>query len=244
MIKKIHRFWAGGPMPSEYRHYGEEWLALNPGWELFDWTQEMAEDYGIINRHVWDDLGVPPEGATIHDVALATQRADVFAYEIVYKMGGLYVNTDIQPIRPLSDMFRKDLDLQVKAMATRESDDAWVTNGVLWAPEAGMDFWRDVIEHLSVRYQRMKHSPMNEVTGPYLLTWVYGLRPNNLIVLDKNYFNPIYLDKIPYGKKLEFNMKDIPQETIGIHKWGHRTNMRPQVPFTRPDDGEELLPPW
>jgi mannosyltransferase OCH1-like enzyme len=244
MIKKIHRFWAGPEMPEEYKYYGTEWLALNPGWELIDWTQEQAEEQGIINRHVWDDLAIAPEGATTHDVALATQRADVLAYELVYKYGGLYVNTDIQPIKPLSELFRYDMNLQTMPMATRETNDNWVTNGVLWAPEEGMSFWADVIEHLSARYPRLKRRPMNEVTGPYLLTWVYGLRPNDLIVLDHEYFNPIYLDKVPLGKKMEFKMSDLPAKTIGVHKWGHRTNMRPQTTYTRPDDGEELLPPW
>lgn len=232
MIQTIHRFWGGPePIPDNYREFGEQWEALNPGWKHILWTEETILQDGIINKDVWDDLAIPAQGFGLDEIALATQRADVIGYEIVYKHGGLYVNTDIQPVRPIQHLINEYPQIQESAAAPMEDED-WVVNAALWAPQPHMMFWQYCVQYLPERYYSYpKTAFMNERTGPHLLTHAWRVLPPGLLVtLDKNTFNPIHWSQVMYGQDAEFNKDDLPHNTIAVHHWGHRKNQRAQTP--------------
>jgi mannosyltransferase OCH1-like enzyme len=229
MIKKIHRIWFGpAPMPENYYQFGQAFAYMNPGWEVIDWTEEMVLDSGIINSGVWNHLGTPGPGETINEVALATQRADVVGYELVYRYGGLYLNTDIEPVKPLGVLFDNNPALYEKAGAGYEIDQ-WVVNAAMWAPDIGNEFWGRVIEALPARYYSMPGAYMNATTGPHLLTQTYHDYPHLLHVFHKDTFNPIYFPEVAYGEDAIFDIDLLPEITVGVHHWGHRKNMRPQT---------------
>jgi mannosyltransferase OCH1-like enzyme len=230
MKKLIHRIWIGpAEMPEEYKFFGDEWERLNPDWKVVDWDEValgLDRTEAWINSAVLDDLldkGAQP-GAD--KIALATHLADVLAYEIVYRYGGLYVNTDMQPVRSLDNLFERNESLETNPAAGKE-DDYWVVNAVLWAPEPNMDFWLAVIKQLPVRYFSMPGEYMSNTTGPHLLTQVYQGR-RDLVVLDKTVFNPLHFSQVNYGEDAVFDLDDLPAETITVHHWGHRRNRRNQ----------------
>jgi mannosyltransferase OCH1-like enzyme len=229
MIQKIHRIWFGpDPMPENYQEFGQKWKDLNPEWEVIDWTEEMVQDIGIINQDIWDHLGTPGLGETVHPIALATQRADVLDYELIYRFGGLYVNTDIEPVRPLSVMFDNNLPMHDMAAAGFEIDE-WVVNAAMWAPFVEMPFWAHVIDAMPERYYSRPGDYMSNTTGPHLLTQVWREHYEMLYTFEKDTFNPIYFPEVELGKDAVFNFDDLPAVTIGVHHWGHRKNMRPQT---------------
>jgi mannosyltransferase OCH1-like enzyme len=229
MIRKIHRFW-GGPneMPENYKQFGKDWQRLNPTWQVIDWTEQDVLDMGLINQRVWDDLAVPAEGCEIDEVALATQRADVAGYEIIYRHGGLYVNTDIQPIRPLSLLMHIYPELAWFPAAAME-DDYWLVNAVIWAPEPGMSVWGDIIAALPGRYYSGgKLAYMNGTTGPHLLTTVARQHPG-FLEIPSNVFNPLHFTEVEIGKDALFDEKRLTGDVIAVHHWGHRKNQRAQT---------------
>lgn len=84
----IHRIWLGdAPLPEGYRAYGETWAAHHPGWELKLWTEA--------------DAPVPAGAGRARNFA---ERADLVRYEILRQHGGIYVDTDVECLRPIDDL--------------------------------------------------------------------------------------------------------------------------------------------
>lgn len=231
VVQIVHRFWGGpSPIPDNYAEFGIQWEELNPGWKHILWTEETILEQGVINKDVWDDLAIPAEGHRIDEIALATQRADVIGYELVYKYGGLYVNTDIQPVRPLSVLFDNYPEALEYAAAPME-DAEFVVNAALWAPQPGMLFWQQCVEYLPLRYNNYPRTAfMNERTGPHLLTQMHHSLPGTLLTLSKDTFNPIHWRDVEYGQDAKFYWADLPMDTVAVHHWGHRKNQRAQTP--------------
>lgn len=231
-------------MPEEYERYGDGWAELNPDWDVIMWKFEyphflvphyVARPSGkrlprhqIINLEVWRSLGSPPMGMTNDIAAMWTQRADVIGYELAYRYGGLYVNTDIEPIRPLADLIEKYPDMNHKAAAAMEDDD-WLVNAVLWAPERLNEFYKNVVAMLTARYFQMPHEYMNVTTGPHLLTTVANIFPHLIVPIDKSAFSHVHWSQVRVGHGAEFNVSELPPTVIGVHHWGHRLTGRHQT---------------
>lgn len=87
----IHRVWIDGSPDPTARSvaHGERWAELNPGWEVREWT---SPDFTMINRRFYD---APPS----HDQLRF--KADLLRLEILFLHGGVYVDYDIEPLRPI-----------------------------------------------------------------------------------------------------------------------------------------------
>lgn len=226
MKKLIHRFWDGpNPMPEHHKFYGEEWQRLNPDWTVKDWSVKDIL-WTPRNHAVLKDLANQASDRNADLVANATHVADVLAYEIIYNYGGLYVNTDMRPVRPMSEFFNQHpaaLDMAAAGM----EDEQWVVNAAIWAPEPENDFWLAVIKELPNRYFGNPGAYMNYTTGPHLLTDVFHKVPG-LLVVNRNVFNPIHWSEFNYGEIPKYDKTDMLDETIVVHEWYHRTNQRNQ----------------
>jgi hypothetical protein len=217
-------------MPAEYKQYGRDWEDFNPGWTVTDWDSSslhLNDTQVWRNAAVLDDLLANGEKEGADKIALATHLADVLAYELVFEFGGLYVNTDMQPVKSLDTLFENHPALYETAGAGKE-DDHYVVNAVMWAPEPGMYFWERVIAELPGRYFGMYGDYMSNTTGPHLLTMVYNWFPDLLHVVDKQVFNPLHFTEVEFGQDAKFNAWELPAETITVHHWGHRKNRRNQ----------------
>jgi inositol phosphorylceramide mannosyltransferase catalytic subunit len=87
--RTIHHIWIGPePLPEDHRRWIETWRRHHPKWEHRLWTEEnLPED--PIRPEVLDRLRVPVE------------RADILRLEILYRHGGLYVDADVECLRPV-----------------------------------------------------------------------------------------------------------------------------------------------
>jgi mannosyltransferase OCH1-like enzyme len=88
----IHHIWIGpDPLPDDYRPYIESWKREHPGWKHLLWTEEnLPED--PIRPEILERLRAPVE------------RADILRLEILYRYGGVYVDTDLECLRPVGDL--------------------------------------------------------------------------------------------------------------------------------------------
>lgn len=92
----IHYCWFGGhPLPEEYRHYIDSWRKYCPDFEIREWSE--------LNFH--KNIG---GGYTYFQEALdASQWAfasDYARLKIIYEEGGIYLDTDVEVIRPLETL--------------------------------------------------------------------------------------------------------------------------------------------
>lgn len=219
MKQLIHRLWLGpNPMPQRYRGYGASWAALNPGWTVHDWTAEDLPP--LTNQAVYDQLGGGAVAPIPLDpqIAIAVQRADVVGYELVHRYGGVYVNCDLEPLRPL------DGALPDTAWAAYE-DATYLNNGAIGAPEPGSAFWAAVIHELPRRLAALPGRPMNQTTGPHLLTHVWRSRDwtGAFTALPREHFHYAHYDRIRLGgTATAYRQAALDAGAIALHHWGHR----------------------
>lgn len=218
--KIIHRFWAGRRIPDEYVAYGLMWEDLNPGWQVLLWGEECLGDFPAL-KPVFDSLYERDAGR--RGIELYVQLADVLAYALVHRWGGMYVNCDMQPIRPLPD------DMPGRAWASYENDIGDVVNSAFGAPEPQNQFWSYVLDRLPGKYFENPQAEMVLTTGPSLLTEQARLHPDLIRVYPVQTFNPIHWSRISPGGDAQEFLEQLPMETIAVHHWGHKKDGRSNV---------------
>jgi hypothetical protein len=90
----LHRIWLGPePLPDEQRSFGEGWARNHPDWEQRLWgDDDLAE------------LSLPAE--IVSAAESPAQLADVARLHILARHGGVYVDTDVESVRPLDPLLR------------------------------------------------------------------------------------------------------------------------------------------
>jgi len=209
-------------MPVQYQTFGSMWESLNMGWSVHDWTESELMAIQWDNQEVLEDLY--RRDAEHRTVELFVQVADVLDYELLFRYGGVYVNVDIEPVKPLSDLNR--FVPRGQAWVSRE-DNAFVVNAAM-AGRSGHPFYKAVIDDLYVRYFANPHGEMNHTTGPRLLTDTHrSWTGEPVVALPVEVFNPIHWKDIPIGG--DATGRHVPATTVGLHHWGHRRDNRTNV---------------
>ena len=77
-------------MPDEYVRFGESWSEHHPGWEM----------------RLWTDAELPPLSLpdALERCRNYGEASDVVRYEILYRYGGVYVDTDVECLRSLEPL--------------------------------------------------------------------------------------------------------------------------------------------
>jgi mannosyltransferase OCH1-like enzyme len=87
----IHRIWLGSsPLPADFERYGSSWREHHPSWEMRLWTDADIAEFGC------------PEAfaRTRHH----GERSDLMRYELLWRYGGLYVDTDMECLRSIEPL--------------------------------------------------------------------------------------------------------------------------------------------
>jgi mannosyltransferase OCH1-like enzyme len=88
----FHRIWLGpDPMPEEYVRLGQTWKRNHPDWEHHLWAEtNLPTD---LERHeVYELLRRPAE------------RADILRLELLHRLGGVYVDADLESLKPIDTL--------------------------------------------------------------------------------------------------------------------------------------------
>jgi len=151
MIPKIiHQVWLGQrPLPDEFVRYRETWTEHHPDWEFRLWTEENLPAT-LIRPEIRDRLRNPVE------------RSDMLRLEVVHASGGVYVDTDIECLRPI-DKLINGLDFFVADTKLGSANNA-VIGAVPQHPI--------VLEVIRACRPRECHGYDKEATGPLLMNRV------------------------------------------------------------------------
>ncbi|MBO5328823.1 MAG: mannosyltransferase [Clostridia bacterium] len=95
MIPKIiHACWLGkAEMPQDQKEYVEEWKKLHPDYEIKIWTDETFNEYLNDSLFVKDCIKTKKYGFL----------SDYFRFVVLYKFGGIYIDTDVELFKKLDD---------------------------------------------------------------------------------------------------------------------------------------------
>jgi len=210
MIPKVlHRIWVGGPIPELYQEYGKAWEAMHPGWSFKLWTDEDFESKWLKNQKLFDEAKsyVPAD-------AIGQFKSDLARYEILFRYGGVYVDCDVEPVKPIDDL------LDVEAFAGWEQQNLYVGNTVIGsAPSAR--FWGDMIDAAADASKANKGRAATWLSGPRIVTRLYNESNRGLKVYPQSYF-------FPYSYK---DLKNSPElkaypNAYAIHHWAHQRKLR------------------
>jgi len=82
----LHFIWLGSPLPQEYADNIAAWRELLPTYTIKLWTEADLEAFNLANRDLFEE-----------EINYAA-RSDIWRYEILYRYGGIYLDTDQRPV--------------------------------------------------------------------------------------------------------------------------------------------------
>jgi mannosyltransferase OCH1-like enzyme len=89
--KKIHQVWLGGNFPDKYKRIRDSWMSKNPDWKYKLWTDGDIDSFGLENIESFNKINN------------LGSKSDIFRYEILYRYGGLYIDTDFECLKSFND---------------------------------------------------------------------------------------------------------------------------------------------
>jgi mannosyltransferase OCH1-like enzyme len=121
-------------MPDLFRQWGDQLQAMHPDWGYRLWTDG---DFGWLdNQDLYD---AAPDLVVDHKVGQL--RSNLARYEILREHGGVWLDADVQPLRPLDGVWGPDV------FAGWERQDEFIGTSVLGGV-AGHPFWQACIDAL------------------------------------------------------------------------------------------------
>jgi len=205
--KIIHQIWLGSPLPATFLAYTKTWQQHHPDWQYKLWTDADIAQLKLENQDIYD-----------HAINYA-ERSDIARYEILYRFGGLYVDTDCECFKPF-DILNHSYDfyagVELPAMAPWLG--AIILPNALIACTPQHPILRACIDEVRKRSTTNSHDIVIK-TGPLVFTDM-ALKliddPTHCnIIFPATFFYPI--DKETKGRANILSM--VQPETFAIHHW-------------------------
>lgn len=156
--KIIHQTWKDENIPEKWLESSLQWKALHPTW-LYHYTTDVEN-----RQYVQEQF--PKYLETYDNLPYPIQRADMIRYMYLYKMGGVYSDLDIVPIRPLSD-YNFDPNYEVYACTSGNTPSVYTNSFMISKPHCSL--WLDILEHIR-NYKKwfftIRHIEIMNSTGP------------------------------------------------------------------------------
>lgn len=189
--------------------YWDGFKGLHPAWTLRTWTEPTAHEFPE-TYHLVESCGSP------------AQVADVMRVELLWRLGGFYVDADCEPLRPLDPL----CDLAFVIGTTGGE----LATGVIGC-EKGHPAIRAYLDAiLAVSREDLRTQPPNVATGPFLAQRVLGRRAD-VTVLPPAAFYPE-----PWSETMERRRKPASHwatdETFMVHRW-HESWVPPLTPYRK-----------
>jgi FkbM family methyltransferase len=188
---------SGDPMPEAVLAARQTWIDRHPGWKFRVWRPDDVT--WLENRRLFDRAET------------YAQKADIARYEILYRLGGVYLDTDMECLRPLDEL----LD-GCDFFAARQYDG--VVNIAIVGAVAQHPILRRVIDQLPASCFFNRSKPIYFQTGPLLFDRVitagqWEKRPDIRIFPDAFFY--------PYGPEEPWRRAGPFARAYAVHHWAH-----------------------
>ncbi len=202
--KIIHQVWLGSPLPERYKAWQKSWQNAHPDWQYILWTDKEVQKFGLTNHEIYNASRNYGE------------RSDIVRIEVLYRLGGLYVDTDFECLQPF-DTFHHCFNFYT---AVGYSSEVQLWNGLI-ASVPGHPILKRYIDTMGKTPASNAYEVFN-TTGAFLYTRCFfeviaqNSGPIALLPVTYVYPWPNYLCAEKDGRKY------IRPESYGIHHW-HRS---------------------
>lgn len=200
--KIIHQVWIGSKVPKKYDHWRESWQRLNPDYEYILWDEKKILETGLHNEKQFLQAKNP------------AIKSDLARYELLYKFGGIYADTDFEALKPINVKFltRSFIAGQIFHYAPQAS------NGLMIAAP-NSKILRIVIESLPEYPGEMSPMEVLHYCGSFYLSkliWKHREQLEDIVIMPSQYF-------YPWPNFMIHSSHDLyswaTNETVAIHHW-------------------------
>ena len=210
--KRFIRIWLG---PKEIPELFQDW------WKQF---KDIHPDYEFITIDDNHNFKIPDYLLKIYnEVGSYAGRSDVLRYIVLHQLGGVYVDTDVMPIKRFDHL----LDSDKPFIAQRSSKSFEIA--VIGSP-AKHKALEDLFISLPAWYQNHLENSASVQTGPAFVSSVWFGR-NDITHLPNTTFYPYNGFMAPKrNEKLEIfkNKNNFPENMVAAHFSNHRWGGKPK----------------
>lgn len=170
--KVIHYCWFGGKkLPDDVLKCIESWKKYAPEYEIIEWNEN---NYDVNVCTYVKEAFMKKKWAFVSDFA---------RYDILYKYGGIYFDTDVQMIKSIDDIVDKGPFMGFECKKDEKTE--WlVSPGIGIAAYPGMDLYRRIIDFYKNQKFILEDNTLNPLTVCDYTTNILkadGLKPQNTI---------------------------------------------------------------
>jgi len=207
--KLIHHIWIGTkPFPEEFSDFVSKWKILYPDFNFIFWDNNLVNESKIIDESISEYY--------YGDYKIAF-KVDLLRFKILERYGGLYVDTDTEPLKRMPDEF-----FELNFFSGREKPQPQVAIGIMGSEvknqlvnDYNTNVLHNVKQNLSTGIENVA-----KITGPeyfdtlctkYITTSGYKF-------FDSNYFYPYGWNEL--HRRYE-NFKETCPDAYSVHHWAH-----------------------
>ena len=212
--KRFIRVWVGGgsPIPPIFQKWWKEFKIIHP-------------DYEFVTILNWNQLHIPDSIKIIlPKIKTYAGWSDVARLLAVYQYGGIYVDTDVMPIKSFNGL----IDSEIPFLAKRSSKS--FESAVIGSPKNHPAIGECIEKLPSYFFEHINHSASVQ-TGPAFVSSVLFGRKDVLHLPSKTFY-PYNGFMAPKRNEKEqmFTSKNFPEEMLAAHfsnhKWGGNPNKK------------------
>lgn len=210
--KLLHRIWLGDqPMDLEDQRWWERWRELHPSWELRTWGEQDLVKLGC--GPAWE-LSCNPG-----------YRSDVGRLHLLSRIGGVYVDTDVEPLQSLEPLLQHVTSFAGSlAQSSEHPLELGVQNAVLGC-RPGDEWFGELVETLPSWAEVLARSSAVVKSGPLFLSSM--LRARRARGLDVGL--TLYGQEVFYagGVRCQNRLQHVTPASVALHHWRMRWLPRP-----------------
>lgn len=183
----FHWIWLGdSPIPADQMEWIDGWRRRHRDWQSTIWTDDDRPR--LLNERLF------------RRARNRVQQSDILRYEVLYRFGGVYLDTDVECVSSLEPIIA-----DVSAFAAEERD------GVLGSAVVGAEPGHKWLEHLleAIPVYRFYRGGQSHETGPMMLTNLTIGRDDVRILPSACFYSVGWESK---GQQPDSN-------AVGVHRW-------------------------
>ncbi|HAT4298903.1 glycosyl transferase [Clostridium perfringens] len=171
--KVIHYCWFGGnPLPKDAKKYIESWKKYCPDIKIIEWNES---NYNVNCCDYVKEAYEAKKWAFVSDYA---------RFDILYRYGGLYFDTDVEMIKPIDDILKKGPFMGIEKTNIQDSNGEVINPGLGLAATPGMGIYKDILSFYNNHNFYNPDGSLNQTTVVEYTTKIlkkYGYKGKNQI---------------------------------------------------------------
>lgn len=212
--KTFHRIWLDEPERPEFAAWRARLAELHPGWEIRTWNDSGQLDWMRHADLMQELLRTDPFG----------RAPDLLRYELLWRFGGVYIDTDFEPLRPMDELLEDP-----RPFLGWESERTLCTALLAAPPEhpaIGV-----LLDGVVGRLEWSQGKPANEAIGPEYATALWRERD------DVRRLPPWAFYPVGWWERHKLGRVEYPARTYAVHHWakGWATTAKPVRVAARTD---------